>query len=93
MKKDYTEFLESLGFHGCTFTKFLGKKQACQLEYESCDYKKIRKNIGKAKQHDAERSVFLFIPHKGQAIRVNTRIQRVWLGNGRAMVRKFKESV
>lgn len=87
----YTAFVKSLGFQGVVFTAKIHKGQTVQLEYEHFDPQQVRARLGRSTKHRENR--FVFVLSKTQAVRVNTEVRRVWLGNGKQAVKRFLESV
>lgn len=96
MKRSATiAYVESLGFSGVSFTRLTNysdnRGQVCQLEFKAFDPKAVRVSLGRAVKH--EENLFAFRLSRTQGVRVNTRINRVWLANGRQVVRKLMESI
>lgn len=93
MRTAAKQFAESLGFTGVQFTELRKYKSGSivQLEFSEFDPEKVRKTLGRAAKFSD--NLFAFKINKTRAVRVNTKINRMWLADGRVMVRKVLESI
>lgn len=92
-KTEAVAYVEGLGFTGVKFTKLVSYPggHVCQLEYTAFDAKRVRETLGRAAKH--KQNLFAFRLNRAQGIRVNTKIKRLWLCDGKAIVKQLMESV
>lgn len=90
MSKKFVRFTHQLGFNGVEFQSMLSRN-ACLLTYKDFDPVITKEQLGRSAKH--EQNLFVFLLGKDKAIRVNTQKKRIWLGNGKPLVKKFLESI
>lgn len=83
---DVVLFTESLGFSGVKLIREYGER-AAKLKYRKFDPKAVRAALGRSTKH--EENIFVFVLSKDKVVRVNTKTQYIWLGNGKSVVKYF----
>lgn len=85
----FIRYIEAQGFAG---TKEIQRRaNVAEFSYKSFNPKITNKTLGRSTKH-AE-NLFVFKLSASRAIRVNTKRRKVWLGNGKDMVKKFLNSI